>query len=498
MGGLTKSKIFFLSTLGFLGGIILRSLWSLDFFIAFIIFIVSIVLLAIFKSQQRTTIVGLILLGCSLGITRYIIELPKDSIQEIKNYNNQDVNFVGVVVEEPDARIDKVKLTVEAGQLTPDPSLQIEGSNAVRGRVLVTVPLYPKYNYGDKLEISCYLKDPEPVEDFAYDKYLARYGVYSICKADSVKLIYSHQASKIKETILGFKNYTLKIINQILPEPESSFLAGLLVGARQSIPEEVTLAFNRTGTTHIIAISGYNITIIVSVLMSLALGLGLSRKRSWIAIVTGIIFFVILTGASSSVVRAGVMGLVVILARQVGRPSQMKNILSLTALLMVIANPFVLMFDIGFQLSFMATLGLVYLSPILEKYFKKLPEKFGLKESLVSTISAIIMTTPLSLYYFGRFSIVAPLANMLVLPVIPLAMLIGFINVLIGMFSIGLGQLFGWISWVVLKYVIAILSLLSSWQWASVEVPKMTGIGIVVFYGILIWFILRNKRILNI
>jgi len=287
--------------------------------------------------------------------------------------------------------------------------------------------------------------------------------------------------------ILTVKTEFMDSINKIISEPHAAFLAGLLVGARRGIPQYLLDAFARTGTTHIIAISGSNITIIAAVIIGFLQFLGVGRKRAFWWISVGIIVFVIMTGATASVVRAGIMGIFVLLARQLGRPSRATNALVFTAFLMLIVNPKILAFDAGFQLSFLATVGLVYINPIFQKYTSSAPELFGIKEALVTTLSAIVTTTPLILYQFGRLSIVAPLANILILPAIPLTMAGGFVAGMLGMASASIGSIAAWPAWLLLEYMIRVAETLSSFSFASLEVGQFHWVLLVALYAVMWW-----------
>jgi competence protein ComEC len=163
------------------------------------------------------------------------------------------------------------------------------------------------------------------------------------------------------------------------------------------------------------------------------------------------------------------MGIIVLLAKQIGRPAKVKNILALTATLMLAQNPLILTTDVGFQLSFLATIGLIYLSEKIKPYFQKIPTFFSLQENLVSTLSATILTAPLIIYHFGRISLIAPLTNILILPAIPLAMLLGFIQVILGMLYLPLGTIAGYLTYAVLQYIILIVNSLTQLSFASLD-----------------------------
>jgi competence protein ComEC len=487
---MSKSKIFFYSCLFFILGVGVGSYLPMPLWAAFGIFIAGCGFLFWGWPRKEFVLLGLAGIFLFLGILRYAASVPATGENQIQFYNGRAVTFVGVVERAPDIRAGHVKLTVNSSQLTVN-SVKMR----IGGNVLVNTKLYPEYRYGDKLEIICELRAPEPIEDFAYDKYLAKENIYSLCYWPEIKLLESGRGNKIMAIIFWVKGKLMDTVGKILPEPQAAFLGGLLYGARRGIPEDLMDKFNATGTTHIIAISGYNITILAAMLLKLTKGIGLARKKSfWLALL-GISFFVILTGASASVVRAAIMGGLVLLAGQVGRASRITNALLAAAAIMLIFNPKVLAFDVGFQLSFAATVGLIFLAPIFEKYLAKWPSVFGVKESFTATMAAIILTLPLILYTFGRVSLVAPLANVLILFIIPLTMAAGFIAVAGGLIYAGLGQVLGWLAWLLLSYIITVVEHLSKIPWTSAQIGKIHWIFLVIFYLAIGFYLVKKYKL---
>lgn len=476
------SKIFFYSCLSFIIGVFIASITAVNFFYIYLILLFSILLLILSLRNKYFLVLGLWGIFLFLGIWRYQLSLPGSSNREISFYNGQEIAFRGIVDKEPDQREDKVRLEIKADSLMID-----KEQRKIRGKVLVTNYLFPEYNYGDNLEIKCKLIQPEKINDFAYDDYLARYDIYSLCYQPKITLLKQNQGNYILASIFNLKSYFIGQINKVLAEPQSSFLAGLLIGAKRAIPADLQTAFSKTGTTHIVAVSGYNVTIIVVFLMLIFLKFGLGRKKSFWIIIGFLICFAILTGLQSSCIRAAIMGVVVLLANYLGRLSKIKNVLVLAVVLMLLANPKILVFDLGFQLSFLATLGLVYLNPVLVSLFRldKIKNKF-LKvvcgDYLATTMSAIIFTQPLILNKFGKISLIAPVANILVLPFIPLAMLLGFITGILAMLWPSLGWVAGWSIWLVLTYIIWVLENLASLNWAYFELPKISVWVMAILY----------------
>lgn len=242
-------------------------------------------------------------------------------------------------------------------------------------------------------------------------------------------------------------------LSRVLPEPHSSYLAGLLLGARSTIPLELREAFRETGTSHLTALSGFNVTIIVGAISKIFSSIWLS--------IFGIFLFVLLTGASSSVLRAAIMGSLVFFARHYGYAYNIRNALVFTAAVMVFISPTILIDDIAFQLSVLATAGLIYFTGPIERRLKLLPRKLKIRDAAATTLAAQIATLPLIFFYFGTVSPVAPLVNTLVLPTIPATMLFGFLAGLAGYFGYFIGVLVAWPSYLLLSYQLGIIKLFS-------------------------------------
>jgi len=298
---------------------------------------------------------------------------------------------------------------------------------------------------------------------------------------------------------------------------------GILIGQRNSLPSELTSQLIMVGLVHIVAVSGYNTSIVVVVIMSILIFIGLYRRQAYWMVNFQLVLFVIFTGASPSVLRAGVMGILVLVARQIGRVSRISNAILFAACLMVLINPYVLVWDAGFQLSFLATLGLVYLSSLFviptepqrrvegslssasknaidkENVFKRITKgflavccRFGMTEVLTATLSAIIATTPLILFQFGRLSIVALPVNLLVLWTIPFLMLGGFLAVIFSFIFFPLGQVIAWITWVGMKYVVVIVEFFGNLKFSAIDIQIPWWLMIIMYLGI-IYVIWRRK-----
>lgn len=497
---LTPSKVFLLLLISFSIGIFVAHLWQigkLEQNILFSILILSIIIFILFYRENLLKILAIFLIGTSIGGWYFGYYSIKNVPQNLP-YDKQ-VTVVGIINNEPDERENKTKLKVVILESK-------EYSQLIDQKILVDVPQYPQYQYGDKLEITGKLEKPgefkiaDQDKTFDYGEYLARDKIYALINltdsfnpekiSGEIKIVGHNNGNWFLAGIYNIKNKFQNTINRILPEPLSALLDGLLLGSRRSIPIDLMTAFNIVGLTHIIAISGYNITIIIDIFAKTTKHW--SKRLSFLLGIFGLITFVILTGAQASVVRASVMAFLFLLARQLGRKGNLVIALTFVACIMLIINPMILRFDIGFQLSFMAVLGLIYITPIFEKLLSRWPKLIN--ESMSATLGAQIMTIPILLFNFGRLSLIAPIANVLVLPIIPVTMAIGFISTVVGLINIYLGQIFAWIPWIFLKYIVVITEYLSKIPFASIEFDFSKWYLVTVYYIVLIGIIVFVQK----
>lgn len=234
--------------------------------------------------------------------------------------------------------------------------------------------------------------------------------------------------------------------DRALDQTTAGFIKGILVGARSSLPQTAQDTLNSIGLSHIVAVSGYNLTILVVILQRL-----LRKKWLWGSLMLSLILvwsFTLLTGGSASIVRAAIMATAFLVASYYGRPLSIFTCISLTAAITLLFNPAAAIEDIGWQLSFLSLTGIVILTPVIQK---ALPKKTKLLSELIAvTLAAQIATIPYILYLFGSYSVLALLANFIVMPIVPLLMLAGFMVALAGIFIPNYAYLLGQpINWVV-------------------------------------------------
>lgn len=433
------------------------------------------------KTQKKLFFFVSCLLFFLLGLFRVTMAMPSNTEQEVSFYNGQKTSIVGFVTREPDIRTDGIRYVV---------AVQKVGEKEVSGKIFLKSDLYPRFFYGDQLSINCDLQSPQPIEDFRYDMYLAKSGVYSVCQKPFIEKIGDSEGSLLFTKLLFFKSIVANKINELWHEPYASFVAGVLYGYQGGLGN-LQQDFNRTGITHIVAISGYNISLIATIFSTLLVSLSIGKKKAFFITVCAIVIFVIFVGASASVLRAGAMGVLALLGKYVGRPSRIFNVIILAITLLTIQNPYVLLWDAGFQLSVLSTLGLIYVSPKLAPRLEFVPKFFGLQENLASTLSAIVITTPLILFEFGRFSTVAPLVNLLVLPTVPWIMVFGALALILTFFHLPFGILVSYLTYFILKYVVSVVHWFSALPFAAVDLSLPLW-GMVVCYIGLLWFLIKK------
>jgi competence protein ComEC len=345
----------------------------------------------------------------TLGAARFVSAIPVLDADHIAKYNDcgRYLTVTGVIEDFPDVRDNYVGLRIEAETLR----VGWGGSRRTNGLVLVRAPLHGTYDYGDRVRVSGYLETPPEFEDFSYREYLARQDVLSLMNRASVERLASRRGNPILQLIFDYRSRALETVYSLFPDPEASLLAGILLGIESGISAEVRDEFNATGTTHIIAISGFNITIIAGLFVSM-LGRWLGARRGALAAGLAILVYTVLVGADAAVVRAAIMGGLVLAARRLGRENDGLTALAISAVVMTLIKPLVL-WDVGFQLSFAATFGLMLYGERLHNAFVRFTSRWlppdrserlarPVSEFVLFTLAAQVTTLPLMALYFNR------------------------------------------------------------------------------------------------
>lgn len=435
------------------------------------------------SSVMMASIVGISLAFVTVARTTHV-----PSAATVDFYNGHTVTLTGIITEPPDDRPTSMRYTVDVKTVTID-----EKTINVTGDTLVTdLRMWPRFAYGDEVRITGPLARPSSGDGFDYDAYLSRFGIFSTLRATTITRLSTGHTNPITAALARVKNAFESRINRLFPEPEASFLAGLLTGSRRGMPDHITQAFKQTGLTHIVAISGFNITIVITLIGSLFFFLPLRWR--FLPTITAIILFTLLVGASASVVRAGITGILGLLALQTGRMPHARLTILWAAGIMLLWNPTMLWYDAGFQLSFLAVIGLTECAPLLELLLARVPNTFSLRDALMMTIAAQAFAMPWVVYVFGMLSVVSPVANIIVEPLIPLAMLVGFLATMLGILFFPLGQLIAFPAWGLLHLIITIAERLSMVPGSSIRIASMSLPLLTAYYTLLIIALLDYRR----
>ena len=424
--------------------------------------------LALTRRHSRVRTAAALALAMILGAARLALAQPHITPRHIAFYNDSGFYTIhGKIAAEPDVRDTTTNYRIATETITGDDGV----SRPIHGLLLVKAARYPEFRFGDTVDIRARPETPPVFDDFSYRDFLAIRQIYSYARRPHITRIAPPPRFSLWAAIFRLKDRAAATVNRILPEPEASLLNGILLGIRGGIPPDLYEQFNATGTSHIIVISGSNISLVVALLLLAGQRLVGRKRATWLALV-GVALYTVMVGADAAVVRAAIMGGLYVFALQLGRPNATRNTLFAAGWLMTAQNPLVL-WDVGFQLSFMATLGLVALVPLLNAIGGRwIPPHSFLAEAVWVTLAAQIATAPLILYQFGRLSAVSLLANFLIVPAQPPVMLAGGAATAAGMIFLPLGKLLGWLVWLPLAWTVAVVQWSAGMDWAQVSLPR--------------------------
>jgi competence protein ComEC len=501
-----RSEFFYYIIGGFVLGIFSRSffemssyatvfLMSISFFIWFFLFLTR------GDEDNLSHALFLIFLVCCVGfsfgfgILRYNLSELYTTDSHLESRIDKKVELEGVIIDEPQEKAETVSLIVKFEKL-----LNNDKAIDISSRGIITVDLYPKFYYGDRVKLQGILQKPKNFKsnsgsEFDYVSYLAKDGVYYQMYRPKIIFESSHNGNFVKEKLFSLKNIFMRKIQSVIPEPESSLLGGLLLGAKQSLGKDIEENFRKAGIIHIVVLSGYNITIVAEFIMNV-----LSFLPKFFALsfgITGIILFALMTGASATTIRASLMVLLVLLSKNLGRTYDVTRALFLAGFIMLFLNPKILVFDPSFELSFMAMFGLIYLSPVVEKYLLFLPDKFQIRQFAVATVTTQIFLLPFLLYKTGMLSIVALPVNMLILAFIPLTMLVGFLSGVAAFISYYASLPFAFGAHLLLGYELRVVDMFANMPFSALTIkdfPVWLLILMYVFYGFFLYTFYAKQK----
>lgn len=372
-------------------------------------------------------------------------------------------------------------------------SLSVAVELASGEKILARLPKYPEVRYGEVVRLRGKI---ERSTNDSYGDYLLKEGIVGIL---NFPVIEGREGKRrdYRSYLFDLRNKVSEIFGEALPQKEGAFMSGILLGGTGGFSDAFKDDMKVSGTTHLVALSGYNISVIASGAMA-ALSFLLSRWWSFSATSLILFLFVAMTGAEASVVRAAIMGFTMLLADESGRLYDVRNIILLAGIIMVLVNPRILVFDVGFELSFLALLGIVYLKPVLVSrmnFFEK--QGFGgWRDGLATTVSAQAAVLPILLTSFGYFSPVSLVSNTLILGLVPFTMGLGFATAFLGFLWSKLALVAGWLALPFLEFETFIIEFLGN---LNVSLSSWIGWAFTaLYYLFLAIFILWKKKSRNI
>lgn len=482
-----KFSVLLSLVIGFCVGVTIESVW--DFSLVYVVWLLLFSVVAGLLWRQANFVcpaplllpLACVLLAAALGMFRTnIFELQFDN--SLAPLLDTEVTLVGEVIGDPDIRSSMQILTI---------AYETE-------KIRVTTDKTKAVSYGDEIEVTGNLEKPEAFvtalgREFDYVKYLEAKGIeYQISFAE-VNVPQSQQGNVFLSVLLHSKHRLISLLDIVLSEPQGSLADGLLLGLDQGLGNKLEEDFRRAGIIHIVVLSGYNIMLVVSFVMFI-LSFFLRRKSRLVFGLLAILSFALIVGLSATVVRASIMASLLLIAQSLGRSYSVIRSLLLAGIIMVAINPYLLLFDIGFQLSFMATLGLILALPWFTANSQ--PELLtSVRGYVVATAATQIAVLPLLIYHIGEISLVSVFVNVLVLPSVPIAMFGAFVAAVVYAVVPAIGLLIGFVTQLVLSYIIVTAEFFSSLPFATYAFDEIAVAWVFVMYGVIgfgYWSLIRK------
>lgn len=450
------------------------------------------------RSSRRVRYIALCIASFGAALGRYQAVQPSFGPNHIIRVTDRSyVSFIGLVEAPPDLTESNRRLRVRVQQLQGLPASGVVQVYADRNQPI---------RYGDLVRVRGFPQTPPEFDTFSYRDYLARAEIYTVIYRAEVAVLNSDQGNPILDALFTLRDRSNTLINQLLPSPAAGFLAGILLGEESGISADINEAFRKTGTSHLIAISGANIAVVVGLLMTIFTRLVKRRHAVWFAI-GGVCLYALFAGASGSVIRAAIMGSLALFAYRTGRVAEGLTATAAAFWFLVIVNPN-WFFDAGLMLSTAGTMGLIVFAGPWARWGMALVEARiarpwlrGIVNALVEIIAialaAQVAVLPLLLYYFRDYSLVSIAVNIAVAPVQPLIMTAGLVMLAAAHLWLPLGQVLAWVAYAPLTYTLAIIRGVAALPGISfpIELPL---IGVLVYYvavvGVINWASLRQDE----
>ena len=509
---------------GFLGRV---AGWYSGYMIVCFIFSLSFCFILIEKARVGATVRFFVVplffaasfFGASLWVAHYekIHEsrFPKECI-------GRKISLVAVIDDDPDRGLDKTSVILRPVAFHTDGNGLCQGNLRVPGRIAASLESAEDFSYGDQILAEGILSYPENFttdtgRTFDYVNYLAMHDVYlqvdrpflqKLSSAD-VKFFPTVSAGasilfRVRKFLYAIKYSFVETLVRVFPSPEAGLLAGIIIGEKSLLPKDVQKDFQYAGLTHMIVLSGYNITIVVMSMMAAFAYAGFGYRARRIGAFGVVPLFVVMTGTGASSVRAGIMSMIVLLLQISTRPNHGDRIILFSLTAMVFANPRILVRDPSLHLSFLAFIAVVTVVPVVHEWLEKHTKNsgrwdgwFGVRDLVIETLSVQFFVLPYILWMSGTVSLLILFANIATVPLVPFLMAGGFASVVLGVVAVSLGLASSGLVTLGLRFIIAVAHKIAGVSWAIVTVPSFGAWWVLAFYvlaGLFLWYTVGTAR----
>lgn len=440
---------------------------------------IGVVLVSVIKPKTILCIVFLL-----LGAAR-VVFLNTDSVNHISFYTDRDVTVRAIVSAYPASKGLEKTLVLKPYELS------LDGKNVPikHGYIQGKISKYIAVNKGDKIEFNTFLEKPQNFEEFNYVEYLKSNNIYATAKGFK-ELKITDSSNRLDKIVNDIRTSIVTRINKGLPDPHAKLLAGMLIGTREQFSTDFANNLSITGTTHVIAVSGYNISLVITSILSLS-GF-VNRKTLLYLSYVGLIIFLLIVGIDNlPAFRAGIMGFVTLTALLTGRKTTGVFALSMVAALLHLQNPFSYK-SLSFQLSFAATAGLMVLSRNISMLLKNILPSF-IKEEFSTTLTALIVTFPITFGNFGKLALYALFTNLLIAPLIPFITFSGISWLILDSLNNTLGFLIKGFVWAALELMVRIVDYIAALPKADITYTQETTKFVIASIILIILFLFESS-----
>jgi len=478
--------------ISWIAGIALGPFVKLPLWIPLISLPFFIVAILIRGNRKPFILIALCIISFAVGILRFQSSVEPVNDKQLRFYNDAaSVTVVGMISDQPEIHGRSITFRLSCSRITVE-----DKTFPIGGDALVRLPFYKDIHYGDLIQLSGKVETPENYADFDYKRYLSNRGIYSVINYPSIQVLQKDNGVSLLGWIYSLRIIMADAISRIIPQPQAALAQAILLGIRSNLPQNLVQSFYNTGTTHLIAISGLNLTIILGVVLSLSIWLFGRRHHLYIWIsFFSIWLYTLLTGMPATLVRAAIMGSLFLVAEMLGRQRSGFIALTFAAILMLSIDPH-LLWDTSFQLSFLSMLGLTVASPLLigvaNASWEKKHSSYLLRFKKViftifgTTLAAILATLPVTVLNFHFLSLVSIPTTFFAMPSLPGIMVTSLLASISGLIWTPLGFIFGGVAWLFLSYFILIIDIFDTLPLAGVSGLHIEVWQAAIYYIILV------------